>query len=312
METVTEEVRQLVAGAADGTLDGEGKAALCRALDESEDARRYYLRYMQVAAQLEELGATSDDVEFAVSELRQSKVRRIWGIVAVAAVLALVGLVIMRGTDKQVEVVPEQPIAQAPPETPEPVAPVPSDGPLTLAAIEISGSMTADGREFEPVVHRVFEELSGLSAGDAFNLVAFATDRELFQPQAVAATPDNLAAAREWIMTKCPDLGESPEWPSDDWQDFEDGEHFGADLLATMSFCFEKRPDRIIYATDWVGDPGSVHVSKQELIESIRDWQRERETQATLDVVVYKPDGHNRFLRRVASDNGGRFLEAVR
>ena len=112
-------------------------------------------------------------------------------------------------------------------------------------------------------------------------------------------------------MTKRPDSGEPPEWPSDDWQDFEDGEHFGADLLATMSFCFEKRPDRIIYATDWVGDPGSVHVSKQDLIESIRDWQRERDTQATLDVVVYKPDGHNRFLRHVAIDNNGRFMQAI-
>jgi hypothetical protein len=307
-EDISEELRLLIGQVADGKLTGDQKDALRAALAESESARRYYLRYMHVAALVAERSGLTD----SLARHRRMRTGSFRVFIAFCGVVLLLATWYSRTRPIAGEGVvhPAREVVSKDVSVPEMRVPEPR-GAVTLAAIEISGSMSADGRRFTPVVNRVFDQLAELQPEQPFNVIAFATERRLFRPEPVVATPENLAAARAWVETLRPDGEDAPSWPDGDWQGYRSGRHFGADLLATMAYCFESEPAHIVYATDWVMDPASVRSSKQELIESIRHWQRQRATPVRLDIVVDHMDGHNRFLRDVAIENDGRFFEGM-
>jgi len=291
------EFDELVESALEGTLDAAGLARLESLLAEDPGRRRDYLRRAHLAAMLIERGGEA-------APRRARRPLAVPVLAAAALVVAWAGLAFLGGGREPARPAPVEFALEE--RALERVAPGP--GRVLAGAVDISASMVSEGRELAPLVERLFDELEALEPRDRFSLLAVGRELHAFRSAPVVATPENLAAAREWLEGLSPEVAGRPGWPDRGWREWRGGRHFGADLLAAMERCFSYRPDRIVYATDWVMEPGSVRTEKQALIEATRRWQRGLEEPARLDVFVDRLDGHNRFLGDYAAEHGGRFV----
>ncbi len=289
----------------DGTASGKELAALRKWLNESEPARMTYLRYMDLSAQLFERDRSRGGVrpEVPVTPGRWRVLAGLSGIAAAACLALGIGL-LLRPADRAL------PVAKAD-DLPMAVEPIPT-GETVLAAVEISGSMVGDGRSYAAVEAEIMRRLRGLEPGTRFNVVAFSTEQWKFRPDPVWATPANLDAAASWLDAYRPDADGHPEWPGGDWRSYKGGRHVGADIPGTFARCFEQSPTHILYAADWVSDPGTPRVKKQTLIEQLRSLQKASASPVRIDTVVYAADADNQFLGALSRENGGELIEAAR
>lgn len=149
---------------------------------------------------------------------------------------------------------------------------------------DTSGSMNDDGK-IEQARRALATLLSNLRPADRFNIVTFASDVRPFREALVAASPENLSAARAWVAD-IKAVG---------------GTNIDAALDSALKFQqVSKRPQQIVFLTDGLPTVGETRV--ETLLDKAK---KDNDADARIWTFGVGFDVNTRLLDGLASENGG-------
>ena len=199
---------------------------------------------------------------------------------------------------------------------------IPQDGQSIVYVIDVSGSMVVsmanpeegpDGRRPVPAApgdpsrmdaskKELLAALGSLPDGTMFNIVAYATDTERFQPRMVEASESSIRRAQKWVE------GLEPFGATNIYDAMESA--FSLAGRGTTDRHYEAQVDTVFLLTDgrpMLPNPRGDWDNTDRIIEGVRRWNPYG--RIVVHCVGLGKNINDEFLRQLASENGGVFVQ---